>query len=340
VLIFAIYTLGAAPIFTLLKVPDEIMGECRSLIWLYALSLPPTYVCSTCTAILTGMGDSKAPMYISLSSQVLNIILDVVAVAVLGRGIRGAAWASVLSVIVAMVLTMQRLKAAMKALDEGDCRADFSCMREYLPLAVPSILQQSVVSVGTLLLQVLVNRQGVAYINGYTVANTLNGLFLLPVSSCCMGYETFAAQNLGAGKQERVKDGFFRLLGIGTLLSVFLSLLTVLGADFLIGLYLTDHTGNAFTFAKLFLLLLIPSYFLTLAKMSVESLFKAQLKVYRFTLSSLISLGSRILFAYALTPAFGLTALAWATLLGNLIAALFVWIMLGTDRHRQAKASR
>jgi putative MATE family efflux protein len=338
--VFAVYTLGASPIFTLLKVPAEIMGECRSLIWLYALSLPPTYVCSTCTSVLTGMGDSKTPMYISLGSQVLNIVLDVVVVAVFGWGIRGAALASLFSVAAAMLLTLIRLERFLKGLDTGNPPADFSCMRQYLPLAVPSILQQSVMSVGTLLLQVLVNRQGIAYINGYTVATTLNGLFLLPVSSCCMGYETFAAQNLGAGEHGRVRGGFLKLLGIGGLLSVLLSLLTALGADSLIGLYLTDSAGEAFTFARLFLLLLIPEYFLTLLKMSVESLFKAQMKVYLFTLSSLISLGSRILFAYALTPSFGLRALAWATVLGTFIAALYVWGMLGLNMFKERKRSQ
>lgn len=325
--------LGAPAIFRLLKVPEEIRPECETLLWIYALSLPPTYICSTCTAALNGMGNSRIPMFNSVGSQLLNIVLDVLAVAVLGYGITGAAVASLISVIVAMTLNAGQLALAFRGLDNMCPGPDtaftgVSVLKQYLPLAVPSVLQQSILSIGSLLLQVPVNRQGVAYINGYAVANTLNGLFLLPILSCCTGYETFAAQNLGAGKPERVKNGFKKLLAIGMVLSILLALVTVLLADPFIGLYLTDSSGADFRFARLYLFLLIPGYFLLLAKNSVEGLFKAQMKVYLFTLSSLIALGSRILLSYLLEPLIGLTALAWATLAGNLIAALFVWGIL------------
>lgn len=281
----AVCAVGASLIFRLLKVPAQIVPECESLLFIYALSLPPTFVCSACTAALNGMGNSKIPMINSVSSQLLNIVLDVLAVAVWGFGVRG-------------------------------------CLKQYVPLAVPSILQQSIMSIGSLVLQVLVNKQGVSYINGYTVACTLNGLFLLPVSSCCSGYETFAAQNLGAGKHDRVRDGFLRVLALGAGLCALLTLLTLVFAEPLIGLYLTDKTAASFLFARLYLFLLIPNYFLLLAKYSADGLFKAQMKVYLFTLSSFIALGVRIVLSYALEPQLGLTALAWAATIGNL-AALF-----------------
>ena len=150
-------------------------------------------------------------------------------------------------------------------------------------------------------------------------------MFLLPVISCCAGFETFAAQNLGSKNEKRVKQGFLDLLGIGTLLCLVLSLSTFLFARPLIGLYQTDEAGTAFTFAKQYLFLLIPNYLLLLAKYSVDSLFKAQMKIYLFTLSSLIALGCRIALGYLMTPSMGLTALAYATLIGNFIAAAFDW---------------
>ncbi|MGN0166610.1 MAG: MATE family efflux transporter [Acetatifactor sp.] len=333
-LIFIIYTLGAAPIFGLLKVPAQIQSGCKSVLWIYALSLPPTFLCSICTAALNGMGDSKTPMFISTGSQLLNIVLDILAVAVFGYGIVGAALASLFSVIIAMLLTWRQLSRMLKGLEGADEDREGSCIRQYMALAVPSILQQSIMSIGSLILQRLVNNQGVAYINGYTVACTLNNLFLLPVVSCCMGYETFAAQNLGAGKTDRVRNGFIRLLRFGLGLCVLLTLVTCLFAAPLIQLYLTDSAGTAFLFAKRYLLLLIPNYFLILAKNSVDGLFKAQQKVYLFTISSLIALGSRILLGCILEPSMGLTALAWATTAGNLIAALADWGVLLSGRRK------
>ena len=325
----AVCAVGASLIFRLLKVPAQIVPECESLLFIYALSLPPTFVCSACTAALNGMGNSKIPMINSVSSQLLNIVLDVLAVAVWGFGVRGAAWASFFSVVVAMLLNLRQLKLSLDSLPAQDgtsAPAAYSargCLKQYVPLAVPSILQQSIMSIGSLVLQVLVNKQGVSYINGYTVACTLNGLFLLPVSSCCSGYETFAAQNLGAGKHDRVRDGFLRVLALGVGLCALLTLLTLVFAEPLIGLYLTDKTAASFLFARLYLFLLIPNYFLLLAKYSADGLFKAQMKVYLFTLSSFIALGVRIVLSYALEPQLGLTALAWAATIGNLAAALF-----------------
>lgn len=324
-ILFAVYSIGAAPIFAVLKVPAEILPACEKLMFLYALSLPPTLLCSACTAMLNGMGNSKTPMIISVCSQILNIILDILAVAVLGFGVEGAAAASLISVVVALVWTYHHLTRDLTQLNDARPRAEFSCIGQYVPLAVPSILQQSIMSVGSLMLQVLVNVAGIAYINGYNVACTLNNLFLLPVISCCAGFETFAAQNLGSKNEKRVKQGFLDLLGIGTLLCLVLSLSTFLFARPLIGLYLTDEAGTAFTFAKQYLFLLIPNYLLLLAKYSVDSLFKAQMKIYLFTLSSLIALGCRIALGYLMTPSMGLTALAYATLIGNFIAAAFDW---------------
>ena len=71
-------------------------------------------------------------------------------------------------------------------------------MKKYIPLAIPSIIQQSIFSVGNLILEVLVNVAGVAYINGYNVANTISGLFSIFIIASCTGFETFAAQNIGA----------------------------------------------------------------------------------------------------------------------------------------------
>jgi Na+-driven multidrug efflux pump len=293
--------------------------------------MPPTLFCSACTAMLNGMGNSKTPMFISVCCQILNIILDILAVPVLGFGVEGAAVASLISVVISMVWTYHHLHHALAGLSSSKPALETDCLRQYVPLAVPSVLQQSIMSVGSLLLQVLVNVAGVAYINGYNVACTLNNLFLLPVISCCVGYETFAAQNLGAKNTERVKKGFLELLGAGFVLCLVLSLLTCLLSRPLIGLYLTDQTSTSFQFARTYLLLLIPNYLLLLAKYSVDGLFKAQMKVYLFTISSLIALACRIAFGYLLSPSMGLTALAYATLLGNLIAVIFNWVCLLTQ---------
>lgn len=87
----------------------------------------------------------------------------------------------------------------------------------YLTLAIPSIIQSSVLSIGTMALQVIVNKAGIDYINGYTAANTIFNLFLLPIVAISTGFETFASQNIGAAIHERVRGGYQFLIKEGIL---------------------------------------------------------------------------------------------------------------------------
>lgn len=331
IVVFLIYAPGSGVIFGWLKVPQEIFSESRQLMWIYAGSLIPTFMCSICNSVLNGMGASKSTMIISVMGQILNIALDLIAVAGLGFGVKGAAWASFISVVFALTFTYIHMEKMLDKLAEKSDGLDNSCMKKYIPLAIPSIIQQSIFSVGNLILEVLVNVAGVAYINGYNVANTISGLFSIFIIASCTGFETFAAQNIGAKKYDRVGRGFKGIIIFGIALCLILSGVTLLCQEPLISFYLTDKTGTAFTFAQKYMILLIPNYFFILGKYSVDGFFKAQLKVYLFTVSSFISLVLRVMFGYMLEPVCGLWALAIAASIGNAVAMVFDWVCVFAD---------
>ncbi|MGN0479564.1 MAG: MATE family efflux transporter [Hominenteromicrobium sp.] len=321
VLICAAYMVFAEPIVRVSRVPGEIAADCERLVMLYAVGFLPTLFSQTGVAVLNGLGDSKSPTVICISTQLLNIVLNLFAVLVLDLGLWGVAWASVFSVTVNALLAWRRVLRTVCG--EGGVSGAKKSLGQYIRLALPSMLQQSVMAFGSLFLQVLVNRQGVACINGYSVGCNLYNLLILVVISCCTGYETFAAQNLGAGKTDRVRAGFRTLQLAGTAVCIALALFTAFGSDFLVSFYLTDPADPAFAFARQFLFLLIPNLFLTLFKYGVDAVFKANLKVYLFTISSLISLGARVAFTYAAFDALGSAALAAGTVFGTGIALVF-----------------
>ena len=329
-ILWLIYTFCNQPIYAILKVPGEIRAEAGELMIIYALSLPPTLLCSVCTSSLNGLGDSKTPMRISVFAQCLNIILDILAMAVWNLGVKGAAYASLFSVIVAAILTWRHLRKTVVQLCDETPHFTAKCIPWYLSVAIPSILQQSIMSVGNLILQVLVNEQGVSYINGYTVANTIHSLFLLPIISCCAGYETFAAQNYGANKKDRVREGFKSLMFLGNGAWILLAAATVGFSGPLVHLYLKDQTSISYGFAQSYLLWLIPNYALLLFKYSIDSLHKARLRIYLFTISSFIALFVRILAGYLLTPSCGLIALAYAAAIGTAAAVVFNMVSIRT----------
>lgn len=321
-LLCAVYVVFAGLIVRAAQVPPEIAEDCEKLIALYAVGFIPTLLTQAGVAVLNGMGDSKNPTWMCISTQILNIFLNLLAVLVFDLGLWGVAAASVFSVLVNAVLAWVWVLRAIRGQGSG-VYGSAGSLRRYGALAVPSMLQQSVMAFGNLILQVLVNRQGVAYINGYNVGGNLSNLLLVALIACCTGYETFAAQNLGAGAYGRVRAGFCTLLVVGAGLCAVLSLVTVFASDALISFYLSDPADTAFVFARQYLLLLLPNLPLTLLKYGVDAVFKANLKVYLFTVSSLVSLGARIAFSFLAFGALGPAALAVGVVFGSGAALVF-----------------
>lgn len=321
-LLCAVYVVFAGLIVRAAQVPPEIAEDCKKLIALYAVGFIPTLLTQAGVAVLNGMGDSKNPTWMCISTQILNIFLNLLAVLVFDLGLWGVAAASVFSVLVNAVLAWVWVLRAIRGQGSG-VYGSAGSLRRYGALAVPSMLQQSVMAFGNLILQVLVNRQGVAYINGYNVGGNLSNLLLVALIACCTGYETFAAQSLGAGAYGRVRAGFRTLIVVGAGLCAVLSLVTVFASDALISFYLSDPADTAFVFARQYLLLLLPNLPLTLLKYGVDAVFKANLKVYLFTVSSLVSLGARIAFSFLAFGALGPAALAVGVVFGSGAALVF-----------------
>ena len=123
------------------------------------------------------------------------------------------------------------------------------------------------------------------------------------------------------------------LLLSGLALDLALTAATWLDADVLTSLYLPDRSGAAFALARLYLLLLIPNYFLQFGKSSLEAVFKAHLKISLVTVSAMLSLAVRVALGCALAPSYGITALAWATNIGSAAALLLCFVFYRVRFH-------
>ena len=178
-------------------------------------------------------------------------------------------------------------------------------------------------SVGTMALQVIVNSAGIEYINGYTVATTIFNLLLLPILATSIGYETFASQNIGAKEVMRVKEGYSFLIKEGLGVCIVLTVIDLFFSGTLMSMYSMDVTSDGYAFAKLYLLLMIPNFFLQLYKYSIEALLKANLKMNLFAISSVIALACRLVFAFLMQPVIGLQAMAWALLFGSAVSVAY-----------------
>lgn len=205
-ILFADFTTG-----TLLGIREpEIQRQAAIYLRIYSTGLIFTFVYNAVAAILRGVGDSKSLLLFLLVSTVMNTVLDIFFVAVLKLGIAGAAWATVISQAACVVVSltyMFRNYPDFRFTSIRELRFDGEKMKLCLKLGIPNTLQQLIVSCGHLVLQRLVNSFGEITMAAVTVGSRFEHYTAIPCMGIMQSLSSFAGQNTGAGKYERVKRG-------------------------------------------------------------------------------------------------------------------------------------
>lgn len=317
------YILFSKQLFTSLKLPAQLLDESILLTQVYAIGFITHFYSNMQYSTLNGIGDSKSSMVICTVSQIMNVFLDIIVICFFGWGVYGASIASTFSMFVSCVWGHFVISKKLNALSDKKGKFNIEVFKDYMKLSIPSTLQKSVLSIGSLLLQRIVNMHGVDAINAYTISINIQSILVIPVMCYTMGYETFSSQNLGAKLEDRVKEGFTTILKTGFLLCIVLSILTIIFNKPMISLYLKDVNSTSFKLAYTFVLIYTPNYFFVLYKHGIDALFKANMKVHIFTISSILTLCMQIVFAYATVDILGLSALIWGISFGNIIGGLF-----------------
>lgn len=203
-------------VLLLLKTPDNIMDEAVLYLQIYFAGLPFLFMYNILSANFNALGKSKIPLYLLIFSSLLNIVMDLWMVGGLGLGVKGAAIATVIAqgiaAIVSFIILMCLLRTYQVEGTVDKFRSDMFVTG--VKIAIPSIIQQSIVSVGMLLTQSAVNRFGSSALAGYSAGMRLESLCIVPMIATGNAMSTFTAQNLGAGKPERVRQGYHAAYGI------------------------------------------------------------------------------------------------------------------------------
>lgn len=304
-----------ASIMRLIHTPEDIFADGVLYLRIYVLGLTFLFFYNVCTGIFTALGDSKTPLYFLIASSITNIILDYWFVAGLGFGVAGVAWATFIAQGISAVLVMVTLIRRLASLPGQRATVWFDKMIlwQIAAIAVPSILQQSVLSVGNLFVQEIVNRYGSSTIAGYSAAIKLNTFAInafMALGGCLSSY---TAQNLGAKKKGRLTLGF----KTGTKLSLYATIpffvLYFFFSEQMMGLFLNKESGEAIRSGVLFLRIVTPFYFMISIKLMADGIIRGSGAMLYFVLATIPDLILRILFAYLLTPKFGSTGIwmAW-----------------------------
>lgn len=204
------------PVLRLLDTPGEIMPlSVRYLTILYA-AFPVVMAYNLMAGILRSLGDGKSPLYAMVVASITNIVLDLLFVAGFHWGVSGAAAATVIAQCASCLFCLYRLsRIDFLRLHRGDFRPDGLVCKNLMRLGLPVAVQNGIIGVGGMAVQRVVNTLGVAFIAGYTATNKLYGVLETAAISYGYAVSTYAGQNLGAGKLERIRRGVHTAVGLG-----------------------------------------------------------------------------------------------------------------------------
>ena len=268
--------LGCDWLLRLINTPPEVMQDSKLYLDIYVWGLPFLFFYNVCTGIFSAMGDSRTPFYFLAASSIANIGVDVLFVKAFDMEVAGVAWATFLcqgiSCVLALVFVWKRLAGIR--LEEKAAVFSWPMLGRIAVIAVPSILQQSFVSVGNIVIQGIINGFGPSVMAGYSAAVKLNNLVITSMTTVGNGISNFTAQNFGARKLYRVKQGFKAGRRMVWTLCVPLVLLYWIAGRYLVYLFMKDITGDAVNTGVLFLRIVSPFYFVVSVKMVADGVLR------------------------------------------------------------------
>ena len=322
--------LFATPLLHLINTPDSILADSRLYLDIYILGLPFMFFYNVATGIFSALGDSKTPFIFLAASSTANIVVDILFVTAFDMGVAGVAWATFLcqgvSCVLAVIFVLKRLAGVET---KGHVEVfSWSILGKIAVVAIPSILQQSFVSVGNIVIQGVINTYGAGVIAGYSAAIKLNNLVITSFTTLGNGISNYAAQNIGAGKMPRVKQGFGAGLKLVWILCIPLAAAYFLGGRYLLYLFLENPVGEAMNTGVLFLRIVSPFYFVVSAKLVADGILRGAGMMNKFMVATFADLILRVTLAVVLSGVMGSSVgiwLAWPIgwFIGMVLSVLF-----------------
>lgn len=316
---------GSGALLHLIRTPDEVFADSKLYLDIYAYGLPFVFFYNIATGIFSALGDSKTPFYFLAVSSLSNIAVDIWFVKGFNMGVAGVALATFLcqgvSCVLAMAVVFRRLKKM-----EGKEKApifDWQLLKQIVIIAVPSTLQQSFISIGNIMIQSIINGFGAPVMAGYSAAVKLNNLVITSFTTLGNGISNYTAQNLGAKKLQRVKQGFGVGVKLVWMLSLPLFLLYFFGGTIVLKLFMDEPTELAMHTGIVYLKILSPFYFVVSAKLVADGILRGAGMMKQFMTATFTDLILRVLLAFCFSKtALGATGIWCAWPIGWCVAAV------------------
>ena len=305
--------LGSGALLKLIRTPDEVFADSKLYLDIYAWGLPFVFYYNIATGIFSALGDSKTPFYFLAASSTSNIAVDIWFVKGFNMGVAGVAWATFLcqsiSCILSLVVVLRRLHKIET--DEKHYIFSKSIFVQFIIIAIPSILQQSFISIGNIVIQKVINGFGTGVIAGYSAGVKLNNLVITSFTTLANGVSNFASQNIGAAKFDRVKAGFKAGVKLVWCLSLPLCLLYVIFPKALLTFFIDNPSAEAISSGSIYLRILAPFYFVVSAKLVADGILRGAGLMKQFMIATFTDLILRVVLAIVLSKTALLSTGIW-----------------------------
>lgn len=302
VLLILIGFFGGTALLHLIHTPDELFPDSKLYLDIYVFGLPFVFFYNISTGIFSALGDSKTPFYFLAVSSLSNIAVDILFVKQFEMGVAGVAWATFLcqgvSCILAVFFVFRRLGKIET--EQKPALFDLALLGQFLTIAVPSIMQQSFISVGNIIIQGVINGFGSGVIAGYSAGVKLNNLVITSFTTLGNGVSNYTAQNLGGNKLGRVRDGFRAGIKLVWCLCIPLSLLYLIFPHTFVRFFLENPSEMAMRSATLYLRILAPFYFVVSAKLVSDGILRGASMMNQFMIGTFTDLILRVVLAIVL----------------------------------------
>ncbi len=262
----------------IMQTPPEIIDGAYSFIVIIYGGVIGFIMIQMQSNLIRALGDSKMPTVIQATTLCINILLEPVAIILLGLGIPGAAGATIVSLVIGNIVCAVYIKKKVPLLHvrREDFRIDKKIIWEHIRIGLPMGFQSSIIAIGAVVLQMALNGLGPVAVASFAAAHRVDGIAVMPMMSFGVAVAAYTAQNFGAKKFERINDGVKKTVWMSCSFSIFVAIFNIFFGAEIIKLFVGEGQEQIVEYGRLFLVVNGLSYW-------VLSL----LFIFRFTLQGL-----------------------------------------------------
>ncbi len=319
-------------ILRFIQIPTEILADTKAYLLIIFYGFAFTSLYNFFASVVRSLGNSLIPLIFLIISAVINIVLDYILVVPLKMGVEGAAYATIIAQCFSAVgiAIYSIAKVSLIRLTRKHIVLDKAIIKMITSYSLLSSIQQSIMNFGILLIQGLVNNFGVQVMAAFAAVVKIDSFAYMPVQDFGNAFSTFIALNKGANRQDRIHNGIRSAVKIITIYCVVITVLVLILAKPLMGIFINSDEIEIIRIGTQYLAIVGTFYFLIGYLFMFYGLFRGLGKTEVSIVLTIVSLGTRVVLAYALSsiPSIGITGIWWAIPIGwglaDLIGLLYI----------------